>query len=227
MTKELQETQYHPPKIWWLRRIIRQKDGGFAGSFDSIGFAKSITGENIVGKPEAVLRVLLRTILRAQRYCKKSLSFLFLTFCLIFVSCCGYSTRSLLPDYMHKIHIRLFENQTFKIGLDERATSSVIEAFRSGSNLRIVDENNADIIIEGTVSNYAKDPYTYTSNQTITAYRISVTFAVRCVDVVRNDIFWEGSVADWATYDSDEEGAIDEAVRKTADKLVNTILTSW
>jgi hypothetical protein len=30
---------------------------------------------------------------------------------LVGVSCCGYSTRSLLPSYMQKVHIKLFENQ--------------------------------------------------------------------------------------------------------------------
>jgi len=155
------------------------------------------------------------------------LTFVICYLALLQLSCCGYSTRSLLPDYMHKVHIRLFENQTFKIGLDERATNSVIEAFRSGSSLRIVDENNADIIIEGAVSDFSKDPYTYTSDQTVIEYRISVKFAVRCVDITKNDVFWEGTVTDWATYNTNEEEAIDEAIKKTADRLVSTILTNW
>lgn len=225
MTKITQEMQYHPPKIWWIRSIIRQKEGVFAGSSDSIGFAKNITGE-----PEAILRVLIRTILRAQRYCGywvKSLPFLFLTFYLLFASCCGYSTRSLLPDYMQKVHIKLFENQTFKARLDEMATNTVVEAFRSGSNLRIVDENSADIVVEGKVSGFSKIPHTYTSDQTIIEYKITVKFSVRCVDRIRNEVFWEGTVSDWVAYATDEEEAINEAIKKTADRLVNAILTNW
>lgn len=143
------------------------------------------------------------------------------------ISCCGYSTRSLLPSYIQTIHIKIFENKTVKAGLDERATNAVNEAFRSGSNLRIVDENRADIVIEGNVSGYSKDPYTYTADQTILQYKITINFTIRSVDRQRNEVFWEGVVSDWATYDKDEEKGIDEALHKTAEKLVTTILTNW
>jgi hypothetical protein len=132
-----------------------------------------------------------------------------------------------LPGYLSKIHIKIFDNKTVKVGLDERATDAVIEAFRSGSNLRIVDEQGADLVIEGSVSGYAKDPYTYTSDQTILQYKITVTFTVRTVDRVKNEVFWEGRVSDWATYETDEEQGIDEAMEKTAKKLVTAILTNW
>ncbi|UCG91976.1 MAG: LptE family protein [candidate division WOR-3 bacterium] len=143
------------------------------------------------------------------------------------MSCCGYSTRSLLPSYIQTIHIKIFENKTVKVGLDERATNAVNESFRSGSNLRIVDEDRADIVIEGKVSGYSKDPYTYTADQTILQYKITIKFTIRAVDRQRNEVFWEGAVSDWATYDKDEEEGIDEALHKTAEKLVTTILTNW
>jgi hypothetical protein len=146
---------------------------------------------------------------------------------LLFVSCCGYSTRSLLPDYIQKIHIKIFENRTVKVGLDELATNSVIEAFRSGSNLRIVDEKSADIIIEGTVSRFSKDPYTYTSDQTIIDYKITIKFTIRCIDRIKNEIFWEGDVSEWAIYSTNEDEGINEAMEKTAERLVTTILTNW
>ena len=146
---------------------------------------------------------------------------------LLILSCCGYSTRSLMPDYIQRIHIDLFVNRTLKAGLDELATNSVIEAFRSGSNLRIVDESSADLVLEGSVSGYSKSPHTYTSDQTILEYKITIRYSVRCVDKARNEVFWEGDVSDWALYDTDEEVAIGEAARKAAERLVTNILTNW
>jgi len=146
---------------------------------------------------------------------------------LLILSCCGYSTRSLMPDYIQRIHIDLFVNRTLKAGLDELATNSVIEAFRSGSNLRIVDESSADLVLEGSVSRYSKSPHTYTSDQTILEYKITIRYSVRCVDKARNEVFWEGDVSDWALYDTDEEVAIGEAARKAAERLVTNILTNW
>ena len=146
---------------------------------------------------------------------------------LVGLSCCGYSTRSLLPEYIQKVHIKIFENRTVKAGLDELATNTVIEAFRSGSNLRIVDEKSADIIIEGTISGFSKDPHTYTSDQTIIDYKITIKFTIRCIDRTKNEIFWEGDVSEWATYSTNEDEGINEAMEKIADQLVTTILTNW
>lgn len=145
------------------------------------------------------------------------------------MSCCGYSTRSLLPAHLQAVHVTLFANKTLKPGLDELATQQVIRAIGSGSNLRISDKQSADLVIEGDVSGFSKTPYTYTSDQNITDYMITVALKVRCVDVARNEVFWEGTVSDWAIYsaDADEDGAIDEAMKKTAELLVVKILTNW
>ena len=153
--------------------------------------------------------------------------FLVLSFYLFTIRCCGYSTRSLLPAHFEKVHIKLFENRTLKPGLDELATNAVTDAFRSGSGLRISDENSADLIIEGKVAGYSKDPHTYTSDQTVTEYKITINYSVRCLDRIKNEVFWEGTISDWAAFSTDEEVAIEEAARKTADKLVDAILTNW
>lgn len=143
------------------------------------------------------------------------------------ISCCGYSTRSLMPEYMQKIYIGILENRTLKPGLDELATNAVIEAFRSGSNLRIVDESSADLVLEGSVSGFSKDPHTYTSDQTILQYKITVKYSMRCIDKVRNEVFWEGDVSDWALYETDEEQGIRDASKKAAERLVTSVLTNW
>jgi hypothetical protein len=143
------------------------------------------------------------------------------------LSCCGYSTRSLLPGHMRKLNIKLFENATVKTGLDELATQAVTEAFRTGSGLKLTTEKQADIVIEGRVANYAKEPYVYTGALDITQYKVTVTFSARCLDQVKNTVFWEGEVSDWALFTSDENQGISDAMKKTAQKLVTTILTNW
>jgi hypothetical protein len=146
---------------------------------------------------------------------------------ILLISCCGYSTRSLMPEYMQKIYIAILENRTLKPGLDELATNAIVEAFRSGSNLRIVDESSADLVLEGSVSGFSKNPHTYTSDQTILQYKITIKYSMRCIDKVRNEVFWEGDVSDWALYDTDEDQGIREAAKKVAERLVTSILTNW
>jgi hypothetical protein len=154
-------------------------------------------------------------------------SLLLTTYCLLSFNCCGYSTRSLLPGHMRKLNVKLFENATVKTGLDELATQAVTEAFRTGSGLKLTDEKQADLVIECRVANYVKEPYVYTGALNITQYKVTVTFSARCVDQVNNTVFWEGEVADWTLFTSDENQGIAEAMKKTAQKLVTTILTNW
>ncbi|HEX7321201.1 MAG TPA: LptE family protein [bacterium] len=147
-------------------------------------------------------------------------------YCLL-SSCCGYTTRSLLPGYMKKVNIKLFDNQTIKAGLDELATLAVNDAFRSGSGLRIVDEKQADLVIEGSVTGYDKEPYIYTGSTSVSQYKITVRFSVRCIDQITNDVFWEGEVSEWTICENNEDEGIRDAMRKTADRLVTAILTNW
>jgi len=146
---------------------------------------------------------------------------------LLILNCCGYSTRSLLPGYIHKVHIKIFENQTYKTGLDEIATDLTIEAFRKNSNLKIVSENQADIVINGKVSGFSKEPYVYTGALNVSQYKITIKFSVICFDQVKNTIFWQGDVSEWAVYSTDEEEGIREATKRTAERLVTLILTNW
>jgi len=132
-----------------------------------------------------------------------------------------------LPGYIRKVHIKIFENQTYKAGLDEIATQTTIEAFRNNSNLKIVSEDQADIVINGKITDFSKDPYVYTGALNVSQYKITVKFSVICLDQVKNTIFWQGDISDWAIYTTDEEASIKEAIKRTAERLVTTILTNW
>ncbi len=145
----------------------------------------------------------------------------------LLTGCCGYTTRSLLPGYMKKVHIKIFENQTIKAGLDELATLAVNDAFRGGSGLRIVDEKQADLVIEGSVTGYDKEPYIYTGSTSVSQYKITVKFSVRCIDQVTNNIFWEGDISEWTICENNEDEGIKDAMRKTADRMVTAVLTNW
>ncbi|MEO0184224.1 MAG: LPS assembly lipoprotein LptE [candidate division WOR-3 bacterium] len=146
---------------------------------------------------------------------------------LLISGCCGYSTRSLLPGYIKKVHVKIFENQTYKAGLNEIATEATIEAFRNNSSLKIVSEDQADIVVNGKITGFSKEPYVYTGALNVTQYKISVKFSVTCLDRIKNTIFWQGDVSDWSIYTTDEDASIKEAIKRTAERLVTTILTNW
>ncbi len=178
-------------------------------------------------KALSVSRVIIRLRQDLRVRSCKYFYFLLLISVFLLINCCGYSTRSLLPGYMHKVHVKIFENQTYKTGLDEIATESTIEAFRKNSNLKIVSEDQADIVVNGKVTGFSKEPYVYTGALNVSQYKITIKFSVICLDQVKNTIFWQGDVSDWATYTDDEDAGIKDAIKKTAERLVTIILTNW
>ncbi len=148
---------------------------------------------------------------------------------LFWLSCCGYSTKSLLPSHFKNIYIEIFENRTIKIGLGEEMTREIIKQLTADGSLRVSGESKAQLKITGQISYFNKEPYVYSGNQTIDKYRISLRCNVQCIDLVKNEVYWEGEVSDWALIEQnqDESIGISEAMTKVAKETVRRILTNW
>ena len=145
------------------------------------------------------------------------------------LGCCGYSTRSLLPSHLKNVSIDIFENRTIKIGLGEDMTRELVRQFTSDGTMRVTGEGKAQLKITGEVSYFNKEPYVYGGDQTVYRYKVTVASKVRCFDVAKNAIYWEGEVRDWALLDQNQEETvgINEAMTKVAKETVRRLLTNW
>jgi len=75
---------------------------------------------------------------------------------IIFLSGCSYK---LIPisSVGSKIAIPIFSNQTFKYGLEETLTNSIIKEFISDGRFEVVGEKEADVILRGEIVQYLKE----------------------------------------------------------------------
>ncbi len=148
---------------------------------------------------------------------------------LVLTNCCGYSTRSLLPAHLKNVSIDIFENRTIKIGLGEDMTRELVRQFTADGTMRVTGEGKAQLKITGEVANFNKEPYVYGGDQTVYRYKVTVTSRVKCFDVTRNALYWEGEVSDWALLDQnqDETVGVSEAMTKVAKETVRRLLTNW
>lgn len=64
---------------------------------------------------------------------------------------CGYSTRSLVSGNAKTVAVAMVENPTFRRDLEFQLTSDLKEAILSRTDLRIVDERRADIVLVGKI----------------------------------------------------------------------------
>jgi len=177
---------------------------------------------------------------------------MFLSYCFVGLSLggCGYTTRSLITKDYQTIHVRPFLNKiditqdtsvarrykTYSPLLENDITRKVIDQFILDGNLRLTEEEDTDLILEGELIDYRKDPlrYTGTEDSKVEEYRISLTVNLKLYSVSRQDYLWEVNnfVGDTTYFTQgslakSESSAINEAVGDLARRVVDRVVDIW
>ena len=172
----------------------------------------------------------------------------------VITDCSYYSMAGSIPPHIKSIAIPLVNNQTAEFGIAENITDNIIEVFNEENILRIVDSDNADSILRGTIISLDDAPYTFSSEEAVSEYRINISMEVTWKDVENDVDSVKKRYSGWGAYglsgdintdgiDNDGDGKIDDedddefgeprpfatkiAITKIAEDIVNNILTSW
>lgn len=159
-----------------------------------------------------------------------------------------------IPPHIKSISIPLVNNQTAEFGIAEGITDNIIEVFNEENILRISDEKNADSILNGTIISMNDAPYTFSSEEAVSEYRITISMDISWYDVENDVDLLKKRYSGWGAYglsgdintdgiDNDGDGKIDDndddeygeprafatkvAITKIAEDIVNNILTAW
>jgi len=168
----------------------------------------------------------------------------FLLLITLLIAGCGYTTKSLLPDNYRAIFVQPFENKIdfvnaddrklYVAGLENRAREAVVDRYLFDGNLRVGDEDTADLILKGQLISFQREELRLETNETVKEYRIRVTAALTLWDTAENKVVWEEpSFAGEATYYTtgpeakSESQAIDEAVRDFSIRVVGRTIENW
>jgi hypothetical protein len=153
-----------------------------------------------------------------------------LAFALLAVGCCGYSTRSLLPSHLKTVGVPPATNSTTQPGLAEALTDELTAAFTSDRTLRVTNTEAADLVVNTVVSSYARTASSYTGDQAVSAYELSVSAQVEARDQTRDEEFYSGTASARITYDPNaktEEQAAADALKKLAAEIVRQVQIAW
>jgi len=148
----------------------------------------------------------------------------------LLVGCCGYSTHSLLPSHLRTVAVPPATNTTTQPGLAEALTDSLTAAFTSDRTLHVTNTEAADLVVNTTVSSYNRTASSYTGDQAVSAYELSVSAQVDARDQTRNEEFYKGVASARVTYDPNaktEEQAAAEALKKLASEIVRQVQIAW
>jgi len=175
--------------------------------------------------------------------------FLIFTFYfLIFNSGCGYVNKSLIAPEANSIFVETFKNniditketstrQRYNVNkpfLEIKITNAIIKRFLYDGNMKIVDLDSADLLLQGELVNYLRQPLKYSSAKDIEEYRLNVVVNFTVKDLKTDKILLDQkSITADTTYfvtgnaAKTEDTAIDGLLEDLSRRVVNSIVHRW
>lgn len=168
--------------------------------------------------------------------------------CAIFLSGCGYTTRSsVLSEDVKTIHVDLFKNsiditkevsakdkyEVYRPNLEVDLRDAIISRIFLDGHLRVASKGNADAVLEGEITQYRRDPLRY-QDENIREYRISLVCDVTLKGIRDSKVLLElENVTGDTTYfttgslQKSESQALTDAASDLARRIVNSIVENW
>ena len=158
----------------------------------------------------------------------------FLCVCMV-VTACYYSTsQGSRAGDIRNIVIPLFDNATVETGIQETLTDKVIEQFLNNGEFRIVDLRQADAAIIGVITDLQLESVAFSQGTLAREVRLWIVVDVRFETVDKKEVIWEerqlrayGDYAIDTGTDTDREPAIETAMEKMAEEILNQSISGW
>ncbi len=147
---------------------------------------------------------------------------------------CRYQWQPPFPSSISKIAIPTFLNETFEYGLEETLTNLVKEEFLLDGQLDIIEENEADLILEGKIAYYdGKELLSGAAGAE--EYRVRIVVVVSLISTGEKEVLEEAEereIEEMTVYSlvgifQTEDEAKNETCRKIGRELVRLIWEEW
>lgn len=150
----------------------------------------------------------------------------------LFFHCFYYSVKGSLPSYLNTVAIPLFENETAEFGVAEELTDALIIEFTRDGSLQINRPEDADVLINGKITNINERAGAFDQNETVEDIKIYITVQVTCMDKVKNQEMWSSRITQYGTYDPSEgldarQTAYEQAYTKIGQEIINKTVSNW
>ena len=161
---------------------------------------------------------------------------------------CGYTHKTILPNQIKTIHIASIKNsidltgeisdknrfRVYRPGLEVDLTNAIMNRFIFDGNLKVVNREKADAIVEAKLVDYRRDPLRYSEGDDIQEYRLSITLDVVVYLAGGHKVLWHitGLTGDTSFFLSgaralSEDEAAAKAVEDVARRVVDKTIELW
>ena len=151
---------------------------------------------------------------------------------------CSYSPNpNPISSHTGTIAVPVFQNRTAQPALEEEVTTAIVNRLIRGSKLRVVPEEQADLIVNGAVTGYRNSVFGFNATEKAEEYQVAVTLSVTVRDRVKNRELWrDDQLVRTANYfviqvgtqppQTEEEGRAN-SVDKLAEAVLNKTVETW
>lgn len=150
--------------------------------------------------------------------------------------CIGYSLGSNLPPGIRSMAIPVFINKTGQPALETLTTGAAIQEFQKDGALKIAPLEQADSVLEVTLTSYDLAPLRYRENRTTTAqeYRLTIRADVVLRKTATKEVLTQTrdleGYADFQSLTdlpSAQRDALPKASQDLAHRIVKTVVEFW
>lgn len=162
---------------------------------------------------------------------------------------CGYTTHAFVSKSGYRyIYIEPFVNKVdttseFSEGsrfktyfplLENVVTNAVVDRYNFDGGLKVAKEQEADLILRGTLVKYFRESINEATDDTPEEYRITIFVNISLYDKKKNTVLWEknefaGDTTYYTTgtYAKSESQAIQDATKDLARRIVELTVEAW
>lgn len=152
-------------------------------------------------------------------------------FVFVLASGCGYSQKSLISRKINSIYIPIFDNNTFRRGLEFDLTRAVKDEIMSRTSLRIVQKDSADTILSGTIRDVKETVLSQNSRDNIVESRVRIYADITLWDRRTERVLISGSLNGAAEFIAKRgetvKSGIEEGIVNLAKIIVNNLEEEW
>jgi hypothetical protein len=153
----------------------------------------------------------------------------------LFTIGCWYSTTSRTARDIKSITVPFFDNRTSEPNLEISVTERLIDNLVDDNTLKVVDEDQADAILEGNIVEFRNFPFSFNKDLNAEEYHVVLTVEATLFNRRLNEPIWEkrkfkgdGSyLLDVSGEGFTFEQALEEAIKEITEQILNITVQDW
>jgi len=151
------------------------------------------------------------------------------------VGCGHYGTSSRTAKDIKSIYVPFFTNETTEPGLDISVTEIVINDLIDDNTLKVVDENNADAVLEGSIIRWVNKPFSFDNDLNAQEYRVIIHVRVSLFRRGGREAIWKDrTISGESSYfvepipgENTFQDARDAAVHTITERILGMTVQDW